>query len=212
MLFVSRYANLRFPVLREKRKPLGVNEYNEVQYEILLPDFTVEFDTYHLLLRDRLAAFAALTGRGWIPSTVASDGVIQDPSSPDMGKFFEADHPEYRMGVFDTEDERCIPAHMSQYRELIEQKMLEALKDSRDFVLVEPEKLTPPWPNYDTLDGRSLAKALQKIEDDGYDLALVLAYEKASKNRESWVKAFEDRLATIAQKRAEDASLEVSIG
>ena len=56
-----------------------------------------------------------------------------------------------------------------------------------DFLHVEAPKLTPPWPNYDKTFARNrkttpLAVA-DTVEESGYDVAAVIAYEEANANR-----------------------------
>ena len=56
-----------------------------------------------------------------------------------------------------------------------------------DFLHVEAPKLAPPWPNYDKTFARNRKTTARVIadtvEESGYDVAAVIAYEEANANR-----------------------------
>lgn len=79
-----------------------------------------------------------------------------------------------------------------------EHEMIVERLRSAGYLEVEPVKMAPPWPSYDKLvaQGRRtpemvVEKILAKIEEDGYDPAVVAAYERQSLNRPEVVAALE---------------------
>jgi hypothetical protein len=62
-------------------------------------------------------------------------------------------------------------------KEMIEEMLL-AKAGGKDFIYVERDKLAPPWPAYDGFKG-NLNALLKRIEEDGYTLEEVLAYEQS---------------------------------
>lgn len=106
--------------------------------------------------------------------------------------------PDFHFSVFDTET-MCAP----EDREEIEQKLLNDASYGKDYILVEKQKITPPWPTYNECD---LATAKNMLTHGGYDLLKVLEYEEANAGREDWLKEIANLLAARSiEKAAADA-------
>lgn len=101
--------------------------------------------------------------------------------------------PDYRIGVFDSEQAQLENAWSDDTRRMVEQGLLDL--ERYDYVLPLPKTTTPaPWPNYDEYRG-SVSQLVKKLEDDGHDIALVLEYERAVQNRPALVSALEAKLS-----------------
>jgi hypothetical protein len=81
-----------------------------------------------------------------------------------------------RLSVFDTDADHPW-ANDPEVKEMIEEMLL-SKAGGKDFIYVEREKLAPPWPAYDGFKG-NLNALLKRIEEDGYSLEVVLAYEQS---------------------------------
>jgi hypothetical protein len=80
-----------------------------------------------------------------------------------------------RLSVFDTDHEDHPWASDPEVKEMVEE-MLMSKAGGKDYIHVPREKTAPPWPTYDDFKG-NLNALLKRIEDDGYTLEAVLAYE-----------------------------------
>lgn len=84
----------------------------------------------------------------------------------------------------------------------------------RDYVEVVAPTPDAPWPNYNRLrarKGHTVAETIAlKVAEDGYDVAAVLAYEKATKARDEVIDALEALAAADApaDDEQDDAALE----
>lgn len=81
-----------------------------------------------------------------------------------------------------------------------ERKAIEAkLQTIADVIVVEKPRLAPPWPAYDKIVGKQgvltsaqvVEKIVGKVEEDGYDPAEVIAYERENRHRKSVISALE---------------------
>jgi len=84
-----------------------------------------------------------------------------------------------------------------------------------DYIEVSPAVLAPPWPNYDQVTGNRAGtvavKIAAKVVEDGYDVALVIAYEEENKNRTDVLEALRAIGESDAQREFEDAALTVEV-
>jgi hypothetical protein len=111
--------------------------------------------------------------------------------------------PDFHFGIFDTAT-MCAPHE----REEVEQFLLNSPAYGKDFILVEQQKVTPPWPSYNECD---LATTLNMLKHGGYDLMRTLEYEQAHENREEWMVEIGRLLADRAISKAQNDSLSVTI-
>lgn len=105
-------------------------------------------------------------------------------------------HADIRGGVFDTDEAARRLGWTEDEKRMVEEKMLRQLADPRfvDFWLYEEVKPSAPWPTYD--DAHHF-----KIPALAAELGLVreaLAYEEATKGRESVVAALREKLGEAA--------------
>jgi hypothetical protein len=82
-----------------------------------------------------------------------------------------------RLSVFDTDHPDHPWANDEVVKEMVEQTLLQKA-GGKDYIYVEREKMAPPWPTYDSFKG-NLNKLLERINEDGYTLEAVLAYEQS---------------------------------
>jgi hypothetical protein len=80
-----------------------------------------------------------------------------------------------------------------------------------EFVEVEAETLTPPWPSYDKIGQGAVAKIPSMVRDLELDPMSVISYEVATKNREGVVKALTELLETQQSDAIDEASLSRSL-
>jgi hypothetical protein len=103
--------------------------------------------------------------------------------------------PDYRIGLFDSRIAQEQNGWSDDERQLVEEKLLRVAQETPDTLLLVPEHtLQPPWPNYDLFEGSPLELA-EKIAEDGYRLAEVVAYERENQNREDVIEALEELLS-----------------
>jgi hypothetical protein len=106
-----------------------------------------------------------------------------------------------RLSVFDTEEmalrenwheRKHVDAFGNEhdFQKHVEDFLSRRAVDHPDFRQIFVEPIETPWPRY--LDFRgTLDQLLEKIEDDGYDPARVLAYERQSGHRPAVIAALE---------------------
>jgi hypothetical protein len=100
--------------------------------------------------------------------------------------------PDYRIGVFDSVTAQRDNAWTDQVREQVEQALRNQVR--YDHIIELPRTTLPaPWPNYDDYKG-TVGQLLKKLDEDGHDLRLVLAYERAVQNRPALVDALQSKL------------------
>jgi len=104
-----------------------------------------------------------------------------------------------RLSVFDTDAEHHPWANDTEVKEMVEEMLL-SKAGAKDYIYVPREALAPPWPTYDNFKG-SLASLLKRIDEDGFGLEQILAYESSpdGPRRESHIEFF---AAEIAKREA----------
>jgi hypothetical protein len=117
----------------------------------------------------------------------------------------EAFSPDQRFSVYGTD---WLP---EAERDFADQALRSYQDNGMEYIEVLPEAVPPPWPAYDKLDGRAVAKLREKVLEDGYDPHAVLAYERATKNRSSFVACLEEIIAESAARSEEEAALRVTV-
>jgi hypothetical protein len=82
-----------------------------------------------------------------------------------------------RLSAFDTDADFLPWAEDPEVKEMVEETLLRKA-GGKDFIYVPREKMAPPWPTYDDFKG-NLNALLKTIQDHGYSLETVLAYEQS---------------------------------
>lgn len=122
--------------------------------------------------------------------------------------------PAYRFSVFDSERfarENGLPPEELEKLDLWLQNkdpLRSNFAEGHDYIFVEAPVLAPPWPKYDDLRGVRGAPTAQRIAErvieDGYDVADVIAYERQKANRADVIDALE---ALLTAEVVEDEEL-----
>ena len=117
--------------------------------------------------------------------------------------------PINRLSVYDTDFNADQLGWNPELKKRVEDSLLS--RQGIDFILAEAPVVPPPWPNYDRLvtgHGRSIEivarKIVERVEEDGYDVDLVIAYERANANRDEVIVALEK----FREKQEIDAAVE----
>ena len=161
MRFVSQSAPYTAQVQRHIAVALGAGLIEDRQEPIY-----ARFEPYKLLPHERQIALERWSFTG-LPQEADEVTTVQ---------------PDFRIGVFDSQEYQNETGCTDEVRELIEAKLMDqALRYDRIFVA--PKTLVqPPWPKYDEYRGTPTA-LVRKLVDEGHDLELVLEYEEATQNR-----------------------------
>jgi hypothetical protein len=149
------------------------------------------------LIRNPWAAFGATPEPISVPVAYDAAGHATEfsvPYRPDM--FFS---------VYDTD---WLP---EDEREFADNYLRTHPANGLEYIEVVPEQIPPPWPTYDKIDGRSAEKMAATCVDIGVNPNAVIAYERAHKNRGSFIAALEKLLESQAKQRADDDALTVTV-
>ena len=118
--------------------------------------------------------------------------------------------PDFNFSLFDSEW-----LSDADDRKEAEEALLKNSDNGVWYVKVDALEVTPPWPNYNKIrakKGMTVAQAIaEKCADDGYNVADVLAYEKAHSNRPAVIEALEALGNEIAANVEESEALEVEV-
>jgi hypothetical protein len=82
-----------------------------------------------------------------------------------------------RLSAFDTDADHHPWSTDPEVREMVEEVLLKKA-GGKDYIYVPRESLAPPWPTYDEFQG-NLNALLKRVEEDGYTLEAILAYESS---------------------------------
>jgi hypothetical protein len=100
--------------------------------------------------------------------------------------------PLGRVGTFDTKEAQKEYGWDDETRAMVERILDEG--SGNLYVRADYPAATAPWPNYDQVkgDAEAVAETIgRKVDEDGYDPAVVLEYERQNKNRDSVVAVLE---------------------
>jgi len=208
MRFISSYPHTTVLIKKER---WGVDDHGT--RHMIEPVTFAEFSptrhtlsAYERTLAEQTFKKANAAYAGSAPS--ASGGTILDQTSLDHGQHYVGANREFGFGVFDT-DTDCSPEN----RALFEKILLARVKDYNGdvIILVEPEKLTPPWPTYDkTRRSRGSATAIPALAKEYGVLVEAIAYEEASdKPSEAIIEKMRELLAEEQAEAQEAEALEV---
>lgn len=173
--------------------PVGRHDpYHENRFIIEKPGFQAEFRTGDYTTAEKQWALEHLkfSGIGLQPDAITP----LDPS--------------YRIYTYDTDQVNFKPyaeawgMDPDEFKDMIEQKLLDSVYHGSDFHLFEAEALAPPWKGYDSL--RAVKRIVELTQETGSDPEDVIAYEKQGKNRPEVIEALEALLvpepaATVIQ-------------
>ena len=107
----------------------------------------------------------------------ALDHFVFRGQTQDIGEAIPTD-PVQRLSVFDTDEAAFQEGWSPAEKALVEDKLTDiALTSPQECILVADTPINAPFPNYDTFDG-SPTELVVKLIEDGFDLELVLAYER----------------------------------
>jgi hypothetical protein len=178
MRFISKYAKYMVQV-----RPQIVEAYATGQSKVIQPQLIAAFDV------------ALVTGeeRALARQHFSFNGFAQEQ---DLVTVVE---PDARISAFDSRLAQAEHGWSDEEREAVEAlltKNAEYLPE--DLIRIERERLSPPWPSYDQFSGTRQQLA-QKIEEDGYDVVDVLAYERENQNRPEIVAALELAADLVAE-------------
>jgi hypothetical protein len=154
--FVSQFTNFTINIRSPKKK------YTEFGVEIVEPEIVAEFDQHGWNQRDMEIAVLSFQFRGIFQN--------EDEATPVP--------PTYRLSVYDTDEMALREDWDEETKAFVEHRLLNAASFGRDFVLVQELALSPPWPTYDSFEGRAQDIALQVL-DMGFDPEDVIAYESS---------------------------------
>ena len=102
--------------------------------------------------------------------------------------------PDYRIGVFDSEQAAADGNWSDELRIEIENFLIRYSERLEDVLVVPLVMVPPPWPRYDEYTG-STAALMRKLVDEGHDLVEVLAYERAVQNRPEVIAALQEEIS-----------------
>ena len=107
--------------------------------------------------------------------------------------------PDARITAFDSRLAQAEHGWTDEERELVEQKLIEVARlVPEDIIVLEDVRLAPPWPAYDSYGGNA-KQLVAKVEEDGFEFADVLAYERENQNRPEVVALLEQALIYAAE-------------
>lgn len=121
----------------------------------------------------------------------------------------EATHvpPDYRIGVFDTEQAQAEHGWSDELRVEVEAALVKRAEINDDIIVVH-STVPPPWPRYDEFRGTPQA-LVRRLVEDGHNLDAVLTYEHDHQNRP---KIMEEIAKAIANPPVADEVEEEVIG
>lgn len=210
MLFVSKFARYRHVINPGTMR--WVKDSSGSERQIDNGDFFwAEFATGGLDLHDQTLALQAF--RDINPNNplgaepIMIDGTINQMDAATEGEVsnaHEAYFPWQRLSRYDTEDGRQCP---TRWREATEECLLASPDFGRDFLRLDLLNLIPPWPTYDEMAPDEIVPFAIA---GGYELDLVLRYEKATKKRKEVGVPLKVALDRQRELRAEQAALTVT--
>jgi len=170
MRYVSKYAKYMINV----RKPI-IEYYATGQQSTIQSEITAVFDVGLVSGDERALARSHFSFNGF--SQEQDEVTIVEPDA--------------RISAYDTRLAQIENGWSDEERELVERALNEeAQRLPDDMIAIEETRTLPPWPNYDSFKG-SRDQLLSKIEEDGFDFAQALAYERENQNRPEIVAALE---------------------
>jgi hypothetical protein len=206
MLFVTKYKGYQVMVQRDITRRVPSNEGDDAGWVSVVtrPLIMAEFKphgvlTYHQR-RVALEFFDSQeTGEDGMPPGAYRNGNVA--SDPDFaGMVYNGSDHWLRFSTFDTEKdcpwiETMDPAEV---KALCEKTLLGSAQLGSDYILVDQEKVAPPWDTYETTHHKKIASLTRDLQRDPLE---VIEYEKQRAEPREGVIADLERL--VEQQSAE---------
>jgi hypothetical protein len=154
--FVAQYSNFNINIRNPKKR------YTDFGVDEIEPEIIAQFDRGNWNQHDLEVALRVFQFKGLFQH--------EDEATPVP--------PTYRLAVYDTDEQAELQDWDEETKAMVEQRLLTAQSFGRDFVLVEEVAMEPPWPTYDSYEGRAEDVAMQVL-DLGFDPEQVIAYEES---------------------------------
>ena len=208
MRFVSKHGNYTFIARPDTVQMIlgpGGAMMPHTDQSAIICDFT------HGMVRPDEAIMAAEKwmgmGQRQDGTPIAFGAIPSGQSGVVNGQAHDSWQPALTFSVFDTEN---IPN--KEDREYAEKRLLEDASNGNHYIQVGHRPLDPPWPTYETMQGKkgkpTAALICDMIRDGGYDPDYVIAYElQRERPRYEIPKAIEAMKEELAAQAVEDASL-----
>lgn len=191
MRFISQARRMRVQI------QAGRSEYLAGGVERpIIPNINVQFVDHDVTddeIKYAAEAFSGINGR-----KLLRDEVTMEPLRNRMSGF-DTDWPD-NVREWEELDEQ-FGKEPGYHKRLVEEKLLSRSGPDTDILLVQEVRVPAPWPRYNDFAG-TFEELAQRVVDDGYDLAQVLAYERQNLNRRELVELYETMLADQAQAEA----------
>jgi hypothetical protein len=205
MRFISRHKDTQV-VIHHDEQAFRMLPGGTVTAEQVKPALVISFDHEEMLpTYERMYALQVFMSGDTRPFGAMPDFQSQ-PIVDAMGRVVDLTdeyRPDFHFGIFDTVT-MCAPHE----REEVEQFLLNSKAYGKDYILVEQQRVIPPWPNYDVCD---LSTAVNMLKHGGFDLMRTLEYESAHENREDWLTEIGKLLTEKSISKAQNDSLSVTI-
>jgi hypothetical protein len=181
--FVSKYKRYVVWFQREIVEHFATGQSREIQ-----PGLVCEFDLYGSMFPHEItAAREHFTNYGL-------------PVEVDMVTHID---PLTRFSIFDTQMYQARVNLTDEKREELEEFLLTRPEYGTDYIMVMEPRVPAPWPNYDSFRGvKGLATPYaiaKKVQEDGYEADLVIAYERQNANRLDVIAALEHVGAPVVE-------------
>lgn len=162
MRFISQYPGYKFQVRPQRQRALGDGGI-EVTQEPIYAEF-VGVNAGGMIYENEVnTALKHFAFRGNTQS--------QDEATPS--------DPIQRLAVFDTDEWAQAHDLSEEERELIENRLTRlAMEAPEECLMVTDTPISAPFPTYDDWEGPEPEMLMVKLIEDGFDLPLVLHYER----------------------------------
>lgn len=182
MRFVSRWGHFVIQL-----RPAIQEAYATGMAKVIQEPIYIRFSPYLLSAEERQLAMDTWGG-DWNGSYQQLDEATMVP-------------PDYRIGVFDSDIQGNSENWDEDTKAWVEEQMTLYCERWPDAIKVPATLLDPPWPKYDEYTGTPTA-LLRKLVEEGHDVEIVLAYERAVGKREKYIAVMEDYLSDPEQQSA----------
>jgi hypothetical protein len=118
--------------------------------------------------------------------------------------------PDYRIGVYDTDEAATQNGWDAETKLFVDEALTEYAVRYEDIAIVPKTLIDPPWPNYDVFKG-SVPALMRKLVEEGYDINVVLDYERAVQGRGKIIEAIEQLLADPEAREALEVEREEEV-
>lgn len=178
MRFISQYPGYKFQVRPQRMRGLGDGSA-EILQEPIYAEFLAVNGGAMIYENEVAAALKHFDFRG--------NTQEQDEATPS--------DPIQRLSVYDTQEMAKVHGWSADEIKLVEDRLTQLCLDApNECLLVTDTPITAPFPAYDSFDGDP-DQLVAKLVEDGFDLALVLHYERVfGLGREPIIEALESQI------------------